>query len=359
MGTRNADAQISMSLFQETLGGLRKFFLPPSRGIVLALGGGGAAGLAHIGVLQTIAENNIPVRAIVGTSIGAEIGAFYATGMPLDELTSIAIAFDWKQTLRLFLPGLPVGGGLVSGVRITDFLRDRLGERRIEDLALGYIAMAADLDTGEQVVMDRGDLVEAVRASVSLPGLLAPLRLGGRTLVDGAVLNPLPFDVARQHFGGPVVAVATHAGARGVPTVPSVPQARQWLNRTRQLLDQPWIARAPALQAWLRAQLGNPGAARNAKTGWTARRVFDRAIDMTQAEIVRLRAAQQPPDILLTPVVGDIGILEFYRAKEAIAAGRRAAEEKLAEIRQLVGAVSSDGSATAANIHAGEQHRQE
>lgn len=346
-----------MSRFQRTLNGLRKLFAPRPRGIVLALGGGGAAGLAHIGVLQTLAENNIPVRAIVGTSIGAEIGAFYATGMPLDELATIAIAFDWKQTLRLFMPGLSFGGGLVSGARITDFLRDRLGERRIEDLALGYIALAADLDTGEQVVMDRGDLVEAVRASVSLPGLLAPMQLGGRTLIDGAVLNPLPFDVARRYFGRPVVAVATHAGARGVPQVPSVPQTRRWLSRTRQLLDQPWVARAPALQAWLRAQLGDPGAPRTAKTGWTARRVFDRAIDMTQAEIVRLRAARRPPDLLLTPLVGDIGILEFYRAKEAIAAGRRAAEENLVEIRRLAGATSS--AATAKNIRSAEQHNQE
>lgn len=339
-----------MSFFQETLGGLRKLFAPRPSGVVLALGGGGAAGLAHIGVLQTLAENNIPVRAIAGTSIGAEIGAFYATGVPLDELAAIAIAFDWKQTLRLFLPDLP-SGGLVSGVRITDFLRDRLGDRRIEDLAVGYVALAADLDTGEQVVLDRGDLVEAVRASVSLPGLLAPLRLAGRTLVDGGVLNPLPFDVARQYFGGPVVAVATHAAARGVmPKVPSAPQTRQWLSRARQLLDQPWVARAPALQAWLRAQLGDPGATRNAKTGWTARRVFDRAIDMTQAEIVRLRRAQQPPDLLLTPLVGDVGLLEFYRATEAIAAGRRAAEEKLPEIRQLVGAASRARSATAGNI---------
>lgn len=323
------------------MGEMVKVFTPARSGIVLALGGGGAAGLAHIGVLQTLVENDIPVRAIAGTSVGAEIGAFYATGMPLEELTAVATGFDWKQTLRLFLPD-STNGGLVSGMNITDFLRRRLARRRVEDLPIRYVAVAADLDTGEEVVIDRGDLVRAVRASVSVPGLIAPLRLAGRTLVDGGVLNPLPFDVARRCFGGPVVAVATHAGARGMPTPASVPQARRWLDSARQLLDQPWVARLPAFQAWLRARVENRGTAPEAKAEWSARRVLDRALDMGQAEIVRLRSAREPPDLLLTPAVGDVGMLEFYRAHEAIAAGRRAAEEKLPELRKLVGIMSRE-----------------
>ena len=140
------------------------------------------------------------------------------------------------------------------GVRIIDFLRSRLGERRIEDLAIGYIAIAADLESGEQVVIDRGDLVEAVRASVSLPGLIAPHRIDGRTLVDGGVLNPLPFDVARERFGSPVVAVAVHLGVRDRRSrQPSTQQpARQWHTRAHQLLDQRWVARVPAVRAWLK-----------------------------------------------------------------------------------------------------------
>lgn len=113
-------------------------------GIVLALGGGGAAGLAHIGVLQVLAEENIPVRAVAGTSIGAEIGAFVASGMSIADLTAVATAFDWKQTLQLFFPDLPTGG-LISGIRITDFLNGWIGRQQIEDLAIGYLAVATDL----------------------------------------------------------------------------------------------------------------------------------------------------------------------------------------------------------------------
>jgi NTE family protein len=306
-----------------------------AKGLVMALGSGGAAGLAHIGVLQVLAEHGIPVRAVVGTSIGAEIGAFFAAGMPLTELETLASGVDWKQTLQLFMPDLPTGG-LVSGRNIIDFLRQGLGTRRIEDLDIAYLAVATDLDRGEQVVIDHGDLVDAVRASISLPAVIAPHQLEGRTLVDGGVINPLPFDVAYEHFGGPVVGVAVHAGARHreLPARPAL--TRQWLARGRQLLDQPWVSRTPALRAWLEAYLANrDGTKRAVVHQWTARRVLDRVLTITQAEVVRLRAALTPPDLVLAPEVADIGVLEFYRAKEAIAAGRRAAEEQLAQLKRL------------------------
>ncbi len=314
-------------------------------GIVLALGGGGARGVAHIGVLRALEERGIPVRAVVGTSIGAEIGAFAVSGMPVAELVELATAFDWKQTLQLFMPDLPAGG-LVSGKRIMDFLRERLGTRRIEELALGYAAVGTDLETGEQVVLREGSLVDAVRASISLPGLLAPHRVGERWLVDGGVLNPVPFDVARELFGGPVVAVAVHSGARPLnrrapPLTPA--RTREWLARARQLLEQPWMKRAAPLRTWLESQLEAAAkAARRTKPVWTTRRVLDQVLDITQAEIVRLRAAMNPPDLMLIPPVEVIGPLEFYRGSEAIAAGYRAAQEKLAEIERLAAAGRMD-----------------
>jgi NTE family protein len=319
------------TVFESTPGALGARAADP--GIVLALSGGGAAGLAHIGALAALAERRVPVRAVVGTSIGAEIGAFYASGMALEELAGLATAFDWKQTLALFLPDLPTGG-LVSGARIMEFLRARLGSRVIEELPLGYAAIAADLETGEQVVLDRGDLVEAVRASVSVPGLIAPLRRDGRTLVDGGVVNPVPFDVARERFGGPVVAIAVHSAVRAIAPMPAAPRPRgAWATRARQLLDQPWTARAPGLRGWLRAQL-EPSADKN--NHWTTRRVLDRVLDVAQAELVRLRAERRPPDLLLLPAVAGIGLLEFYRGQEAIAAGRRAVEARIAEIERLL-----------------------
>ena len=305
------------------------------RALVLALGGGGARGLAHIGVLQELAAADIPVRAVVGTSIGAEIGAFLASGMPLDELEALATGFDWKQTLQLFLPDLPAGG-LVSGRKIMDFLTERLGNRSIQDLAMGFAAIATDLDTGEEVVLDRGLLSEVVRASISVPGLLAPSYHAGRFLVDGGAVNPVPFDVARRRFGGPVLAVGVHSGARGMTRRDMHPErSSEWARHIRQLLVQPWMSPLEPMRAWLEAQMNNHVMDNGQRAVWRVREVLDQMLAITQAQIVRLRALDEPPDILLTPDVSRIDMLDFYRGAEAVAAGRRAVTEQLPQIRAL------------------------
>ncbi|MGE0385995.1 MAG: patatin-like phospholipase family protein [Gammaproteobacteria bacterium] len=301
--------------------------LSPPAGIVLALGAGGAQGIAHVGVLQVLAEHGIPVRAVAGTSIGAEIGAFLASGMDAAAITSLATRFDWKQTLQLFMPDL-AAGGLVSGQNIVDFLHDALGRTRIEELPLGYVAVATDLDRGEQVVFDSGSTVDAVRASISIPGLIAPFELDGRLLIDGSVVNPLPVDVALARFGRPIVAVAVDAASQrradralpmpvgpGSPIPALAPKQRS----------------VPARRA-LVAQVAAPGPLHRS---WSTMRVLERALAVTRVELVRQRLLHAPPDLTIAPAVQDIGLLEFYRADEAIAAGRRAALDALPAIVRL------------------------
>jgi NTE family protein len=305
-------------------------------GIVLALGGGGARGLAQIGVLQVLAENGISVRAVAGTSIGAEIGAFVACGLPVSQIVEVATAFDWKVTMQLFLPDLPTGG-LISGRRILQWLKDKLGEGTvIERLAVPYVAVATNLETGEEVVIDDGPITEAVRASISLPGTLAPYRLGGQVLVDGGVVNPLPFDVARQRFGGPVVAVAVHAGAQAWEPRRPRRRRREWNERVRQLLGEAWMRGAPEMREGLEAQAEALDASETEADVWRARLVLERTLQIGSMQLMRLRAALEPPDLMLVPDVRDIGTLEFYRAQEAIEAGRAEAEAKLPELLRLV-----------------------
>lgn len=307
-------------------------------GLVLALSGGGARGLAHIGVLQVLEEEGIPVRAVVGSSVGAEVGAFLAVGMPLPELVKLATSFDWKRTLQLFLPDLPTGGGIASGKNIMAFLSSSLGQGRlIEELPMGYAAVATDLETGQEVVFDEGSLIDAVRASVSMPGVLAPHLLNGRLLVDGCMVNPVPFDVARGHFGGPVLAVVVNAGAlTGTPRDPQAPASSLWRERAGQLLQQPWVKQAEPLRAWLQGQVGNGLTDVDKKPTWGARRVLEQAMDITTAQLMQLRMQLCPPDLMLKPNVRRIGPLEFYRGKEAIAAGRDVATSWLPEIRRLL-----------------------
>lgn len=261
-------------------------------GVVLALGGGGARGLAHVGVLDVLDREGISVRAIAGTSIGAEVGAFYASGMSIKEMVLVVGATGRRKTFELFLPDF-ASGGLASGKHIVEFLAQCFGDRRIEELAIPFVAVATDLETGEQVVIDRGPLGIAVRASISIPGVLAPVSMGNRLLVDGGLVNPLPADVARERFGFPVIAVAVH-GSVGLRRSPRAGHPRS----------------APA--------------------------IVDRSNKIIQQELVRLRLAQAPPDILIEPNCRRIGTLEFHRGVEALAAGRRAARQSLPAIARAL-----------------------
>lgn len=290
-------------------------------GLVVVLGGGGARGLAHVGILETLARERIPVRAVAGTSIGAEVGAFFASGFPMDELCRIGSAVDWRRTLQLFMPDL-AAGGLCSGRRILEFLQTHFGDRLIETLPIPWIGIATDLDSGEEVILDRGALAPAVRASISLPGLLVPFRLGDRLLIDGGVVNPLPIDVARSRFGGPVLAVSLQS-VMAASAMRSREPRGAWLRAPRALRS-----------SWRRVRPRRSGAEQE-DMNWRARWVMSRSASITQAALVRLRLQQTPPDLLLLPDVRHIGPLEFYRGSEAIEAGRREVLKRLPEIERL------------------------
>jgi NTE family protein len=271
-----------------------------SAGITLVLGGGGARGLAHAGVLAGLEEAGVPIKAVVGTSIGAEIGAFYASGIPPARIEAMAEELDWLATVRLFWPNFD-GGGLTSGENIEAYLRERLGEATFADCHPPLRAIATDMERGREVILDSGELVAAVRASIALPGLIAPYRLDSRWLGDGGLVNPLPVDVARRTFGGPVLAVAVHPGAMS-------------LEDGEREEPEPFGTREE-----------HPGLTDNLR----------RAIQITQAQLVYWHLREDPPDSKLTPIVPGMTTLEFYRGGEAAAAGRRAVADRAEELRHL------------------------
>jgi len=273
----------------------------PRQGITLVLGGGGARGLAHAGVLRVLAGAGVSVRAVVGTSIGAEIGAFYCAGLGMERIEAMAREMDWKATLKLFWPSLD-GGGLTSGRNITAYLREHLGEATFADCDPPLRAIATDMRRGRQVVLSEGGLVDAVRASIALPGIIAPHPLGDWLLGDGGLVNPLPVDVARAQFGGPVVAVAVHPGAR-------TPEED---GEADPFYDPMGDQEGPDLLENLR-----------------------RAVQITQAQLVGYRVAESPPDLTLKPVVPGMGSLEFYRGDEAFEAGVAEAREAIERLREL------------------------
>ncbi|MEQ9545772.1 MAG: patatin-like phospholipase family protein [Marinobacter sp.] len=207
----------------------------PKVGLVLS--GGGAKGMAHVGVLRVLEEMRIPVDLVVGTSAGSAVGALYASGMPVEEIEQRFIDLDWLSSFRddpgrvykpvrrkqedwrfpvvpgigVRLDGPHVGGGIIAGQNLGFILNELTRDAALVDdfdqLAIPFRAVATDLETGEQVVIDSGDLSEAIRASMSIPGVYAPVKLDGRLLVDGGIANNLPVSVARDLGADIVIAV--------------------------------------------------------------------------------------------------------------------------------------------------------
>jgi len=303
------------------------------QGVVLVLGGGGARGIAHIGVIEVLVREKIPIRAIAGTSIGAEIGAFLAAGTSVETMKELACRMDWVSTMRLFTPDFGEAG-FSAGKGIREYLSPYMGDKVIENLPTAFAAIATDLSSGKEVVIRNGNLLDAVRASISYPGLLSPFKKDGRILIDGGVVNPVPFDVARQCFGGPVLAVQAHPKVEH-HAAHREKEAPEWEEKLEELLTHSWMKMLPQLTSWFRGFERRPPLSGRETSNPGVSSVMNQSQLISEDMLMRLRMRISPPDMLLKPDTSEIGSLEFYRAKEAITAGREAAEAKLPAIRKL------------------------
>lgn len=302
----------------------------------LALGSGSARGLAHVGVLRALEEAGIAVQAIAGTSIGALIGAVEASGR-LDALAAALRALDWQRMAGFFDVVLPKSG-LIDGARISALVREHVPSPSIEALPRPFAAVATDLATGEEVVLREGDVIEAVRASIAVPGILTPVRSDGRILVDGGLVNPVPVSVARLLGAEVVVAVdLNHGIVAGKNLKPLVERAVAEPARLPR-----WAAdiRRGVQEAMARLRGGEvPAAAQVAR--WSAPaepmpNIFEvllASINVMEARITETRLALDRPDLVIRPPLGHIRFLDFDRAEEIIAIGYRSAVEALATFR--------------------------
>jgi NTE family protein len=306
--------------------------------IGLALGGGAARGFAHIGVMRTLLARGIVPDIIVGTSIGAVVGGCYAANQldPFEE-------WGRKLTKRGILRYLDVsfsGSGLIGGKALAESLLAALGDQRIENLPIPFAAIATEFDTGHEIWLTHGRLADALRASYSLPGIFPPVRLGGRWLVDGALVNPVPVSAARALGARVVIAVHLNSDLSGRGTVianhgsdendetPIAPAAGENVRRSgfTELLT--------GGHSLLRAVFGS-----SERPGIPT--VMIEAFNVMQDRITRARMAGDPPDVLITPKVGSVGWFDFHRAAEAIELGVQATEKVLPEIEENLAALST------------------
>ncbi|GIW39645.1 MAG: patatin family protein [Candidatus Binatia bacterium] len=288
----------------------------------VALSSGGAAGMAHVGVLEELEKHGFRVDVVAGTSAGALVGAaFCANGLRgfSDTMTRLTRG----RVLRLFDFTWPYSG-LLEGRRSLELVRPYLGER-IETLFRTYAAIATDLYTGREVVLRRGPVLEAVRASAAIPGLFTPQRWQNRLLVDGGLVNPVPVDVVRQLGAERVLAVSV------IPVPEESRRAEPPRSLSRLLLARflsRHAGRTPEDEAELEpTRYGkDPGLVE----------ILSRASAVIQSRIAAAKLRESPPDLLVRISLPEIGLFDFHRSKEAIEAGRKAAEKVLPEVRSLV-----------------------
>lgn len=295
----------------------------------LALGGGAALGWAHIGVIEVLNENNIRPDVVTGTSIGSLVGACYVAGK-MEELEKIARGMNWHRMIRL--ADIQVGkNGFLAGAPIMSLLRKHLGSICIEDLDRPYAAVAADLVSGDEVVFRDGDIVEAIRASIAIPGVFTPVRTGERLLVDGGLVNTVPISTCRDLGADIVIGVnivgdfegqAAAAGLLPGQDVASVGKGGSVTGGKRAAFAQ----LSKSVARFFRRDEREPGFLGVALTSGA----------LVLREIARGHAAISPADIYVEPKVGHITQIEFDKADELIALGRQAIESRLPEIRALL-----------------------
>ena len=288
----------------------------------IALGSGSARGWAHIGILRALEQAGIVPDVVAGTSIGALVGAAYASGR-LDRLEEWVTQIDWWEIIRY----MDLRRGGVEGERLMRAFRERVDDAPIESLPKPFGAVATDLHTGREVWFQDGSLLEAVRASIALPGLFSPVRYRGRWLVDGGLVDPLPVSLCRALGADRVIAVNLNGDIVGKHFGGRLP---------RLTAPSPLLAR---LSSGLQAMLGNNDRATEDAEADEPPGLFDvmaGSINIMQDRITRARLAGDPPDVALSPRLAHLGLMDFDHASAAITAGAECVRLHLPLLRDVL-----------------------
>lgn len=292
--------------------------------IGIALGGGAARGWAHLGILRWLREHDLEPDIVSGTSIGALVGAAAAAGN-LDEFEDWARKLTWQDIVSYL--DVSFGGGLISGKRLFQYFETRLPDRDIQHMQRPFGAVATELTSGQEVWFREGSMYRALRASIALPGLMTPVKVGEQWLVDGGLVNPVPVSLCRALGAERVIAVDLNADllshrAAEMQGTDSNNRLDKALNRIQEI---PWSSLlgeglGAKTQQWMNDFKRDSDALPSLVD------VLTQSVYIMQMRITRARMAGDPPDILLAPRLGHIRLVEFHRAQEAIEEGYRCAE---------------------------------
>lgn len=297
--------------------------------VSLVLGSGGARGLAHIGIIRWLEENNLTIQSVSGCSSGALVGGIYAAGK-LDEFEQWVRAISRSDMVNLMDIAWDKSG-LIKGEKIINTLIGLVGEQRIESLPISFTAVASDIMAEREIWLNHGRLFDAIRASISLPMFFTPFSLNERLLIDGGALNPVPIaptfsdrtDITiAVNLGGPVQSdsktVSAEMHSSDTITGPATPPASQTLHKRIKRYFQTVSKRS----------------ARIDHHDWSAYDVASQAFDAMQSTIARQKLAAYPPDLIVEIPRNACGTMEFDRAEEMIHLGYNQADRALRSLRQ-------------------------
>ncbi len=303
--------------------------------IGLALGSGSARGWSHIGVIRALERAGMAPDVVCGTSIGALVGATYAAGK-LDWLHDWVTRLTWQGVVAML--DLRMGGGLIEGGRLVEFFRSHFEDRGIENLPKAFACVATELATGREVWLREGPLIDAVRASIALPGLFTPFQPDGRLLVDGGLVNPVPVSLCRAMGADVVIAVDLNwdlIGRRHRSSVEvSAPAPAHGSGVLASLLSK--------LRPATRAATGQD----EVPAAPSMLDVLSTSLNIMQVRITQSRLAGEPADAMIRPRLSNVAAMDYHRAALAIAEGEHAAELALPMIAELLG-IAPPGSAAA------------
>lgn len=308
----------------------------------LVLGSGSSRGWAHIGVIEALQDAGIPIHLVAGCSVGAFVGAIFASG-GLEQLKGYVIDMD-GESMFSFSDLTLIRSGLLDGdKKLRELFCMHSNKKEFEELEIPLKVVAADMFSGAQVVLDSGDLPKALRASMSYPGLFAPVFHKGRWLIDGGVVDPVPVGIARAMGADIVIAVnldselvsrRRHQTMEPAPEVTSPPLGNEFLRNL--------AARYGAAEKMIRKRLEFQKKKKPAVPG--TRQVINAAIQRMQERITRVNFAVNPPDILITPRLGDLKMLDYDQVEHSIEEGYIATQNKINDIRMLLEKQETDSS---------------
>lgn len=300
---------------------------PPHR-IGLALGSGSARGWAHIGVIRGLREAGIEPDIVCGTSIGALVGAAYANN-DLDRLEQWVKGLTWQAVVGFL--DFSLNGGMIKGQKLVDFFRHNFVDLEIPRLPRPFAAVTTDLGNGRELWLRDGLVSDAVRASIALPGLFTPVERDGRLLVDGGLVNPVPVSLCRAMGADIVIAVDLNADLLGRHLMKKSARANNTHTDKGESIAEVVFSRLQAGMASL--NISPPGEKKGLPSLLD---ILASSLNIMQVRITRSRLAGEPADVLVTPRLAHLGLMDFHRAHTAIDAGRQAVAHALPQLHLLM-----------------------